>query len=207
MRGRKGDPATQAAKGNPGKRRNKVERMLDEARVRAEGLATATATAADILSPPAFLDERFGAALVVWREFAPRLHRLRNFQDIDRLAFAQLCVSYDMWLTATQRVQERGPVSLVKTVSGDKMERLSPYVSIQSIAFRQCQDLFEAFGMTPIDRAKLFRDRQALPAGLWSTGSGDEPAPRPDNSNASRSSSPIGSMDLLDSDAPGLSVN
>lgn len=201
MRGRTPNPAAQAAKGNPGKRgprKQTTKSILAAGQQRARDLATATANLADPTAPPAFLDETFGAALTIWREFAPKLHRLRNFQEYDRLAFAQLCVAYDMWVEATREMQKpNGKVRLVKTVSGDQMERVSPWVTIQTIAFRQCQEMFEQFGMTPLDRARLLRDRAALSAGLWDQGAPADPATAPTAAETTRET-----MDIFDSEGP-----
>ena len=205
MRGRKGDPQSQAAKGFPGKRRSRVEKLLDDGRARAEAMASAATESNDPLAPPAFLGPEFGAAIRIWREYAPQLQRMRSMHALDRLAFAQLCIAYDMYLEATTNMSRpNGKVRLVKTVSGDKMERVSPWVTIQTIAYRQCQELFSQFGMRPIDRAKLFHDRQALAAGLWSQALPDEDVVQPTSSSARQSD--VGAMDMFDS-APPETIN
>lgn len=206
MRGRKGNPAAQAAKGYPGKRRTKADKILADGAERADSLAVAGSAGEFPISPPAFL-ERHGSALKFWRDYAPLLAQIHSLQRLDVPRFAMLCVSYDQWLEATNKIRADGAVRLVKTVSGDRMERLSPWVIVEDRSFRRCQELFEQFGIGAMDRAKLLRDRAALPAGLWAGGSdrpvalasGDAPAPRQE--------SLIGAMDGFDTPAPTGRIN
>lgn len=204
MRGRKGNPAAQATKGHPGKRRTKVERLLADGEARAESLAALVRGGDLPISPPAFL-ARFKGALRFWDEFAPLLFRIHSLQAVDVPRFAQLCVAYDQWLEAIDELQTHGKTHLVKTVSGDSMRRLSPWVKIEIIRFGQCQELFEQFGIGALDRAKLLRDRATLAPGLWlNTGAGQPAAPQAETDAPSPShASPIGGMDLFDSRPPG----
>ncbi|PPQ35420.1 phage terminase, small subunit, putative, P27 family [Rhodoblastus acidophilus] len=204
MRGRVPNPAAQIAKGNPGKRLTKAQKILAEANECAEALAPSIVAGLTV-APPKLL-ERFPAAMRFWKEYAPALEKMRSLQPADAPRFAMLCMAYGQWVEAIRHLRDEGCVHSVKTVSGDKMKRLSPWVAIEKLRFDQCQELFEQFGFGAMDRAKLMRDRAALPPGAWSAG-GEHDSPDKDRPDRPAQNSPVGSMDLLDSAPPGAAVN
>lgn len=214
MRGPKPDAARQSAKGNPGKRLTRRDRELlreREASAHRAGLiADLAATSPDPKQPPQFFGADADGAMQVWRELAPRLTQLNLLQDADRLTFAMFCVAYDTWLRACEQVRGADVVR-VKTVSGDHMMRLNPWGAIRDRAFSDCLELSTRFGLTPLDRAKLLRDRAALAPGAWTNAGGDNVVrpqqgdqPEFDGLHRPVSESPIaiGAMDDLDSEPP-----
>ena len=196
MRGRIPNPATQKAKGNPGKRATKAERILAKGNACA-ALIPSAAKNVLMAKPPALL-AGFPAGSRFWAEYAPLLIGIKALQAPDLPRFAMLCVAYGQWVEAVCYLRDDGCVHSVKTVAGGMMKRLSPYVAVEKLRFDQCQALFEQFGIGALDRAKLMRDRAALPPGSWSAGEiPDTPASR-----GGLRPSVIGGMDLLDGVAP-----
>jgi P27 family predicted phage terminase small subunit len=198
-------PATQAAKGHPGKRRTRVERQLEEADRVAGMLAAAPPDPNQPLAPPAFLDARFAPALAVWNEYAPQLSRLNLLDTLDRLPFATFCVYMGEFVTANEAIARDGYSIKVKTVSGGMMPRKNPNVDRRDIAMDYILDFAERFGLTPLDRAKLFRDHAALPPEAAASLFHHKPlGPKaPEEAATSAQPEAVGSMDAFDSAPPG----
>jgi phage terminase small subunit len=209
QRGRRGDPAAQQAKGFPGKRKSKVQKMVEEAERVASLLAHAPAESADAFAPPVFLNDPLVApALKIWRDYAPELNRTLRLRPLHRLSFAMFCVYMGEWITASEDIRQNGKWQKVKTVSGGQMERTRPVVAFREIAYRNVMELSKEFGLTPREEYALFRDQADAVAknpGLFgnqaSRRDGDgagEPGPeRPVQGSL------VGSLDSLDSPPPG----
>lgn len=165
-RGRRGDPPeVQAAKGHPGRRKTKVEKQIEKAKHMAELLASAPSASADGLAPPVFLDERFAPALYVWRDFAPRLHKLNLLDHLHRYTFAMFCVAVGDWIAAREDLAAKGDWFMVRTVSGDVMPRPNPSRDIADRSLKTALELSKRFGLTPYDQANLFKEHAASPLG------------------------------------------
>lgn len=210
MRGRRPDSTSQAAKGNPGKRKKRKVAKLS-AEQRAAQLAAAEAAALTPTDHPRFLaDPRLKEALAIWRELEGDLKRLHLLDRLDRHTFAMYCVHMADWITATRDVQKRGHWKNVKNVNGDLMPRLNPMVKVREIAERHILDIGARFGLDPANRYKLLRDQAAAPTpnDLFNRApatAGDQPAqpaPAPD-----QLPSPLGLMDDLSSQPPGSRPN
>ena len=198
MRGRKPARASQKAKGNPGKRQTKAQKILADGNECAAMIPVSEHGRVSV-KPPALL-AKFPAAAKFWTEYAPLLIGIKALQAPDLPRFAMLCVAYGQWVEAIRHLRDEGCVHAVKTVAGGMMKRLSPWVAVEKLRFDQCQALFEQFGIGALDRAKLFRDRAALPPGSWSALDGSDPKPAADP----HSHSPVGSMDGMDGEPPSF---
>ncbi len=203
---RKDAPEVQAAKGYPGKRKRATKAELAAKKERdraqlAESMAAAPDDPSDKFAPPRFLDERFGPALAIWRDYGPRLTRLNLVQDLDRYTFALFCIYMAEWVAANEEIERGGYSIRVKTVSGSYMPRLNPNVGRREEAAKQVLELSKRFGLTPIDRINLFKDKTGLPPGLFGNMGDASPKPAAPAAAASRPD-PIGAMDAFDSEPP-----
>lgn len=214
--GRRGDPpGLQAAKRHPGKREKTVKARLAEARRVAALLAEAPAEDGGKLAPPKFLDQRFPAALQVWRSLAPKLRETHRLPNQHRLTFALFCVYFAEWVTANEDLAKNGYSQMVETVAGGAMERVRPVVKMREIAFANVMDLSKNFGLTPTDEYTLFAHQRVAAqnnAGLF-----DDPgqvaagSPANDGQSAGEPSeeprSMIGGLAGLDGAPPGQRPN
>lgn len=167
---RRDKPEVQKAKGYPGRRKSKVDKAIEAAQKRAELFASAPFDSNDPVAPPLMLGTPlFAPALAVWRQEAPRLKRSNLLDDEYRLLFASLCVYLSEFWQAAIEVQTKGYGRLVKTVSGDKMERVSPAVGVRDRAHDKVMELSQRFGFTPLDMYRLMKEqylvRDQLPGG------------------------------------------
>lgn len=209
--GRRPDPpGVVAAKGNPSKlKKETVKGRLTEARRVAKLLAEAPAESARPLAPPKFLDERFPAALAVWRNLAPRLSETHRLAKLHRGTFAMFCVYYAEWVAANEDIAKHGFYQVVETVVGGAMERIRPIVKIREIAFANCMTLSSEFGLTPADEYALFRDQR-----LAAQNNADlfDEAETPEEPVAEASQEPVrrsivGSLGAMDGIPPGQRAN
>jgi len=155
----------------------------ERAALEAERLAQLLADSCDGLDPPAFLaDMRMKPALQVWRYLAPYMSKLGCLQRSDRLAFSLLCVYTADFAAAVDDCHRNGFSMKVKTVSGGYMLRDNPALARRDVAAKMMLDLAQRFGLSPLDRHKLFAVQGRAPeAPLF----GDEgclrvPRPAPD---------------------------
>jgi P27 family predicted phage terminase small subunit len=201
------DPVAQAAKGHPGKRKTRVERQLEAANRLAAQLASSPADSEAPLSPPAFIDDpRCAPALAVWREYAPRLTRLNLLQQLDRLTFATFCVYVGEFVEAHDAIKTKGYTQRVKTIAGGYMLRKTPDVDRRDTAMNYIFDFAERFGLTPLDRAQLFRHHSALPSDAAHTLFGQKPS-KPEGQPTPAEPDAIGGMDAFDSAPPSRLPN
>lgn len=206
--GRRPDPASvQHAKGNPGKRLSKAERQRLETERLAGLMAAAPAAGADPLSPPAFLDERFGPALAIWREYAPKLAATNRLGELHRHTFALFCVYMGEWVAANEEIVTKGATQRIKNVSGSYREVDRPAVSRRATAFAAVMELSEHFGFTPHDEYALMKDQVAM--GQLGLFGGHKPAagaaPQPEQpAAATQADDPIGALGRMDSAPPRL---
>jgi P27 family predicted phage terminase small subunit len=185
MRGRKGaSPKIKAAKASSFRAADKPKRKKVRFRSAEERAALlASLGAGDTLAPPEFMAEsvEFDGALSVWRELAPDLQRIAALTNLDRYTLAIYCVHMADWIEATRDIKQNGTAHTVKTVSGDRMERLRPAVKIRELAERHIMEIGERFGLNPSARYKMLRD-EAIVAGqgnLFGPRAPDDPAAPP----------------------------
>lgn len=141
MPGRPPKPSAQKRlAGNPGKRQlptNEPEPTLLEN-----------------LDPPAHLPEQ---AAVVWKEYAPELRRNLLLTTLDRLAFEQLCIAAAQHRIATANV---GDDKMIMRNAETGSLSPSPWIIIQSMAFKRAKALMDSFGMTPAARSRVLINPQ-----------------------------------------------
>lgn len=145
-------------KGKERRRRlTKAERAILEADRLAALIADAPAEGTDPLAPPAFIaDRRMAPALQVWRDHAPYVARLGCLQRGDRLTFALLCVYTAEFAMAQDDLLKHGFSMKVKTIAGGHMLRDNPSLARRDTAAKMMLDLSARFGLSPLDRHKLF---------------------------------------------------
>lgn len=157
--GRRADPpALQAAKGSPGKRQTKADKILARAQRVAEMLV-AVPMGERVEPPAAFREPRYAGALKVWQELGPELEKTSRLQPVHRQLFAMFCVYLAEWWAACDDVSANGHTQKVKTIAGGTMERLRPILKVREIAFDRAQDAAQAFGLTPREEYALFKDQ------------------------------------------------
>lgn len=217
----RGDPADQAAMGNPGKRKNKTEKAIAEAERQATLLAMPRESDETADAPPAYLtDLRMAPAMAVWREYAPRLDKLHLLARLDRHTFALFCVYAAEFVVANEDILVKGYSVMVKTISGDKMPRENPSVGRRDHAAQMVLNLSSKFGLTPDDRNKLLRagamqfDAETLFGRALPTSQlpAAPIAPPSDEATAAvaapaQSSAAIGTLGQFDSMPPGVKPN
>lgn len=170
-RGRKGDsPRAKEAKASSFRAADKRVRkkvVFRSAEERAKLLASIGGQ--DGLAPPDYLaeSEEFDGALSVWRELAQDLARIAALTNLDRHTLAMYCVHMADWIDATRDIKANGQWHKVKTVSGDKMERLRPAVKIRELAERHIMEIGERFGLNPAARYKMLRDESLVMGDLF----------------------------------------
>lgn len=206
-------PALQKAKGNPGRRKGKVAKREEEIARVAELLSSAPADQVDPLAPPAILDggPLCAAAIAVWKDLAPKLHKTRRLQLQHRPIFAMFCVYFAEWVIANEDVKKNGHTQSVPTVSGGSMERMRPIVTIRDRAFAQVMLLSDRFGLTPSDEYALFKDQAIAAAtnpGLFDHREKDAPRdPAEPHKGQPVADGVVGSMKRMDSAPPPQRYN
>lgn len=101
------------------------------------------------LTPPAHLPP---AAAVVWAELAPRLRAARLLTVCDTLALEWLCIAAAQHRQATAQI---GDDKLIMRNAETGSLSPSPWIIIQSMAFKRGKAIADAFGMTPSARARV----------------------------------------------------
>lgn len=196
------DPARQAAKGYPGKRRARTDKVAADQAARVKMLAGAQPASRDPFAPPVLLNSRqFARELQVWNEVVPLL-RARNLLDpLDRNTLSMFVVYFADWERATTDIRKHGATREVKTVSGDAMLRLNPSVHLQKLCADMIDKMSAKFGFTPADRWKITKDQQAVSAQA-ATLFGPLREAEPESAPIAQPA--IGLMDRLDGTPPTL---
>jgi P27 family predicted phage terminase small subunit len=107
------------------------------------------------LTPPKDLPDE---ARAVWNELAPALRRAQLLTTLDRLALEQLCVAAAQHRIATRNI---GDDRLIMKNAETGSLSPSPWVIIQSMAFKRAKALMDSFGMTPAARTRVAVEPQA----------------------------------------------
>lgn len=158
--GRRPDnPEDQEAKGFPGKRKRKVERMLEEAATRAQLLAALPAEGSALLAPPAFIDDpTYAEAVAIWRVLVPELKENNFFNPtLDRYTFAAYCLVQAEYFAADRSVREKGHWFMRKATAGGTRPWVNPDVDRRDTALKMAMELAREFALTPVARSKLER--------------------------------------------------
>jgi len=198
----------------PRRRRTKAEIAEDKrlaAVAQAERLSQLLASAPPIdgepLSPPAYIaDQRLSAALVVWRELAPRLVQAGRVTSIDRDALAMLCYWKAEWIAAIDDIATTGYSMMGRATAGGVRPWTNPSVERRDTAASEIGRLEAKFGLTPLDRVAINRGvREGLLGDQDLFGFSKPPSPKADQS-AEPSASRDGWSELLDPGAPKAST-
>ena len=158
--GRRRDP-DQQAKGFPNKRQSKTEKAVAEA----ERIAKLLTQSDEMDMPSMISDARLAAAAAVWREYVPELKRLNILGSLDRHNFAMFCVYLAEWTQMNQLIVDNGVIEKLKTTTGSWKTRPHAALQIRDNAHDRIMEYSAAFGLTPVDRAKLFKGQLAAPGG------------------------------------------
>ena len=143
------------------KRLTQAERQIAEANRLAKLIASAPIEHGSLAAPGLISDPRLAPALAFWREVVPLLEARHVLDSADRFQLAMLSYWWCEFVTASDDVMQRGYAVMVKTVSGDKMPRISKSVSRRGEAFDNIAVLSAKFGLTPLDRHALHRAAKA----------------------------------------------
>lgn len=106
------------------------------------------------LTPPAHLTPR---AAAIWAELAPALARNRLLTELDVLPLEWLCAAAAQH---RQAAEQAGDDKLIMRNAETGALSPSPWLIIQSMAFKRAKLLCDAFGMTPAARARVMVNPQ-----------------------------------------------
>lgn len=143
------------------KRKTRIERQIAEANRLAKLIASAPIEHGNLAAPGLISDPRLAPALAFWREVVPLLEARHVLDSADRFQLAMLSYWWCEFVLASDDIMRRGYAVMVKTVSGDKMPRISKSVSRRGEAFDNIAELSTKFGLTPLDRYALHRAAKA----------------------------------------------
>lgn len=108
----------------------------------------------DDLEPPEHLS---ADAAAIWTQLAPRLRKAGLLTTIDTLALEWLCVAAAQHRIATRNA---GDDKLIMHNAETGTFSPSPWLIIQSMAFKRGKAMCDAFGMTPAARSRIMVDPQ-----------------------------------------------
>lgn len=210
---RKDDPAVQAAKGYPGRRKKQTDAELkaQTSGPSAEEQLLASMDIAGLRPPARFARKEFKEERDVWMAVAPRLKQTLRASAEFQAPLVAYCDAVARYNRSVLELRRNGNVVKVKTVSQDYMLRINPAEKIRQQALTEILALSDRFGFTPRDNFALLIDqRRVLEAGAGS-GQGDlglfggrDQAPGETPAGAA---DPVGGMDRFDSPPPGMLPN
>ncbi len=145
--------------GNPGKRKSKIDRFIEEADARAKLLADLPAEGDDKLAaPPFMLAPLYKDVLAIWNACAAILSKNHFLGALDRLTFAMYCVYQAEFFAADADVKKNGFSKMAKATAGGMRPWTNPAVAIRDVASQRVLELSKRFGLTALDRAVLERE-------------------------------------------------
>lgn len=100
------------------------------------------------LTPPPRLP---ADAAAIWSEIAPRLRAAMLLTELDTLALEWLCVAAAQHRRATTEIGDKFIARNAETGSLSP----SPWLIVQSMAFKRAKVLCDSFGMSPAARARV----------------------------------------------------
>lgn len=208
---RKDDPAVQAAKGYPGRRKKQTDAEL---KAKASGPTPEEQLLASMdiagLRPPArFARKEFKEERDVWMAVAPRLKQTLRASAEFQAPLVAYCDAVARYNRSVLELRRKGYTVSVKTVSGDAMMRVNPAEKIRQQALVEILAISDRFGFTPRDNFALLLDQRRVIEGGLGRGQGDLPLPddaAPGQTPAG-AADPVGGMDRFDSPPPGALPN
>jgi P27 family predicted phage terminase small subunit len=146
------------------KRLTREERAAAEAERLAKLLADMPAEGCGALAPPGFIAmQSLKPAAQVWRDHAPRLHKLGLLGDLDRYMFALMCVYAAEFVIAHEEILLKGYAVETPMTNGGHMLRENPAVARRDVAAKMLLELSRRYGFTPLDRYSLMKVQKDSP--------------------------------------------
>lgn len=102
----------------------------------------------DLTAPPSLPEQ----AAAVWKELAPQLRKAQLLTVLDTHALEMLCVAIAQHRHATAQA---GDDKLIMRNAETGSLSPSPWLIIQSMAFKRAKAMCDAFGMTPAARSRV----------------------------------------------------
>ena len=119
------------------------------------GVVDLPAATSRVPEPPAHLQ---GLQRDCWNEVA-RVLVAKNVYDKDcEMMLAAFCVQYARFLTADEKVKERGLIILNKKGAGMH----NPYVGISNSAYDRAVRLASELGLTPVSRKRVLKAHRSV---------------------------------------------
>ena len=119
------------------------------------GVVDVPAATSRVPEPPAHLQ---GLQRDCWNEVA-RVLVAKNVYDKDcEMMLAAFCVQYARFLTADEKVKERGLIILNKKGAGMH----NPYVGISNSAYDRAVRLASELGLTPVSRKRVVKAHRSV---------------------------------------------
>jgi P27 family predicted phage terminase small subunit len=119
------------------------------------GVVDLPAATSRVPEPPAHLQ---GLQRDCWNEVA-RVLVAKNVYDKDcEMMLAAFCVQYARFLTADEKVKERGLIILNKKGAGMH----NPYVGISNSAYDRAVRLASELGLTPVSRTRVVKAHRSV---------------------------------------------
>jgi len=205
---RRSNPRDQREMGNPGKRKTKIDRFIEEADKRAKLLAETPGETGDQLAPPQFLMAPIYADVrTIWQSCAELLHKNHFLGALDRLTFAMYCVYQAEFFAADADVKKNGFSKMAKATAGGMRPWTNPAVAIRDVASQRVLELSKRFGLTALDRAVLEREFASAGGGSDDWGPLGRRPRDDDKASQVHDDDGIGAGSGFDSDPPGNRPN
>lgn len=150
---RKDAPATQAAKGFPGRRKAREMKAAIELAARAQPAADQVAAASDPFTAPSLFRSApvyYARALAVWSDTIRGLRAMGRLDSRYAPSIAIYCVAVQEWEVACAHVRKNGFVQKVIRTTGDKWFRPNPMLDVRAAAESTIRDKAKEFGLSPL---------------------------------------------------------
>lgn len=150
---RKDAPATQAAKGFPGRRKAREMQAAVELAARAQPAADQVAAARDPFAAPSMFrtaPSYYARALAVWSDTIRGLRVLGRLDSRYAPSIAIYCVAVQEWEAACKHIRQNGFVQEVVRTTGDKWFRPNPMLDVRSAAETTIKEKAREFGLSPL---------------------------------------------------------
>ena len=101
-------------------------------------------------TPPLCPESLSKAAKEEWKRLIKTLGRVGLTTKCDRSALILYCEAWAIWSDAVANIQAHGSV-----ISDNGIPKLSPYIRVADIHFKQMLPMIKEFGMTPASRTRI----------------------------------------------------
>jgi P27 family predicted phage terminase small subunit len=157
---RKDAPATQAAKGFPGRRRSRELKAAADLAARAQPAADQVAAQRDPFAAPGMFRSApvyYARALAVWSDTIRGLRTMGRLDSRYAPSIAIYCVAVQEWEAACKHIRQKGFVQEVVRTTGDKWFRPNPMLDVRAAAETTIRDKAKEFGLSPLFDQDLLR--------------------------------------------------